>query len=602
MSDEPFPESSPEFGKSTNDDEAVDNTAGSGSEPVGSENAGAADDSMPDFWEEDDEPEIIFYTSIDDPLEEPFILHEDDLPVQEPLKILLPAWSESTRQERAPRASVPSASEGAKNQFPWRGCLIGAVAVLIVFSLLASSLFSIYWFWNQRNERISEVTALIEGHAGRQAPNGENGSLSGVERQEVLDPSAAQAPTRLPADPVNRIVFVNDNRQIETISPDGGDRRQLTSGSKSYLFPAWSQDGHMIASIGTTINGSGIYVLPDESATEAIEEVHFSGVNSAFYLYWSPNSQQISFLADSRLNGLTLNILDLDGEGVSNTIASGNPLYWNWASDSRNMLIHAGSETADARLGMINNEGWPVTAQIPAPGPFQAPGISQSGRYWAYSQFQAGGTTWVVIDDRQTGEEAGRRHAGSAAFTWSPARDELAFISGDARDSESPWGPLRLMDPQTGDIRLLSAETVVAFFWSPDGRKIVAISVPDSGILGEEFQVRNEKGRRLARLNYGSLSQPAAQLPPHSFRVSVIDVESGEGRRILETGFSTIFMTQFLPYFDQYAFSHQIWSPDSASFVLPLVDGNSSEVTLIDAESGQTTKLADGSIGFWSRQ
>jgi TolB protein len=243
-----------------------------------------------------------------------------------------------------------------------------------------------------------------------------------------------------------------------------------------------------------------------------------------------------------------------------------------------------------------------VTAQIPAPGPFQAPGISQSGRYWAYSQFQAGGTTWIVIDDRQRGEEASRRHAGSAAFTWSPARDELAFISGDARDSESPWGPLRLMDPQTGDIRLLSAETVVAFFWSPDGRKIVAISVPDSGPLGEEFQVRNEKERRLARLDSSSLNQPTAQIPPHSFRVTVIDVESGEGRRILETGFSAIFMTQFLPYFDQYAFSHQIWSPDSASFVLPLANGNPSEVTLIDAESGQTTNLAGGSIAFWSRQ
>ena len=71
---------------------------------------------------------------------------------------------------------------------------------------------------------------------------------------------------------------------------------------------------------------------------------------------------------------------------------------------------------------------------------------------------------------------------------------------------------------------------------------------------------------------------------------------------LLNTGLSSAFMSQFIPYFDQYAFSHQLWSPDSNTFVLPLRSGRQSEVTLVDARNGRTTPLAEGSIGFWSRQ
>jgi len=126
--------------------------------------------------------------------------------------------------------------------------------------------------------------------------------------------------------------------------------------------------------------------------------------------------------------------------------------------------------------------------------------------------------------------------------------------------------------------------------------------VPDGGPLGEEFEVRIEKDRRLARHLSGAAEAPAAQIASNSFHIIVIDVESGQALWRLESGLSTIYLTQFLPYFDQYAFSHQIWSPDSAALVLPLVQEDAVEITRIDADDGQTTKLADGSIAFWSRQ
>jgi TolB protein len=582
MSDDFFPESPPEFGKSDNKNEIP----------------GSAEDDL----------DIVFYATIDTPQGEKFIPLEDaasvpdDTASAEEIRILLPAWSESTARQFA-RPSAPQTEFGRPKKQPlWRGCIFGAIAATIILALLGSSLFSLVWFWGLRSERVSEIAAMFNEQPGQQEVETENDSRrafdSGAERNQAAAPALAA----VPAEPVNRIVFINENRQIETINPDGSDQRQLTSDAKSYLFPAWSWDGRTIASIGSTINGAGIYVMPDEAEIEAIEEVHFSSMDSPFYLYWAPDDRQISFLANDRPNGISLNVVERDGSSAARTIATGSPMYWEWAADSRRMLVHSGSETGDSRLVLMDDFGRPVAPQVPSPGPFQTPGISPSGRFWAYSQFRSGGTTWLVVDDRQAGTDVSRRHAGLVAFNWSPVADEVAYISSDGKNTFSPWGPLRLMNAETGDVRLLSAETVLAFFWSPDGRKIATISIPDEGLFGEQFEVRNAKDRRLARFAPANAREQAAQLPPHAFRLNVIDVQSGEGLHLMETNLSPIFMTQFLPYFDQYALSHQIWSPDSTSLVLPFVEGRFSELSLVNTRNGRTTRLTGGSIGFWSRQ
>lgn len=609
MSDELNPQPPTESGKSADEHQSSETGISSGSDSgISSVDASANPALTPDPSGEkldEDDIEITFYATIDTAQGEQIITPhgEDDPWPPENIQFLLPAWSDTTVSSRTLATPPPvQRSETKQERSLWRACIVSAVAAAIVFSLLGSSLFSIFWFWNVRNNRVSEVTALLDDHSGQQGTDSADRSQPAYDEASDRDQPLASALAAAPGKPVNRIVYVNNNRQIETISPDGGDQRQLTSDAKSYLFPAWSQDGRFIAAIGTTISGAGIYVMPDEEDSAAKEEVHFSASESPFYLYWSPDGRQISFLADDRSTGLGLNVIDLAGESASRTIAVGSPMYWNWTADSRQILVHSGSGSGDSQLVMIDDFGRPQAPQIPTPGPFQAPGISPSGRYWAYSQFQSGGNTWLVIDDRMNGEENSKRHAGSVAFNWSPAGDELAFISGDAQHAFSSWGPLQLMDAQTGDTRLLSTDTVLAFFWSPDGRKIITISVPEENNLGPQFEVRNEKGRRLARYASGSSTLATAQMTPHLFSIKVIDIESGEGLQLLETSLSPIFLTQFLPYFDQYAFSHQIWSPDNNTLVLPISEGRQSEITLVDARNGRTTPLADGSIGFWSRQ
>ena len=386
MSDESYPQSPAESGNSSDENESLETGDFSGNDPeFGSDGDSASSVHTSDEQDDEGNFEISFYATIDSEEGERIIAAdgEDDAQTQESIKILLPAWSETTVSSRTlttpPRVQQ---SETKQERSPWRGLIVGVVAAIIVFSLLGSSLFSVFWFWNMRNDRVAEVSEMLDSQPDEQGADsaGRNQPAPDVESERAQPLPSTLAGARI--NPIDRIVYVNDSRQIETISADGNDQRQLTSDAKSYLFPAWSQDGRFIAAIGSAINGAGIYVMPDEEESAEKKEVHFSTNDSPFYLYWSPDGQQITYLANDRNSGLELNIVNLVGESPNRTIATGSPLYWNWAADSRQILVHSGGGSDESQLMMIDDFGRPRAPQIPTPGPFQAPGISPSGRPW----------------------------------------------------------------------------------------------------------------------------------------------------------------------------------------------------------------------------
>jgi TolB protein len=512
----------------------------------------------------------------------------------------LPAWTATSvaAASAAAAATVPRlrvvSADPAPRRSRLRSCLWVGLALLVIVSLLASSAFSLFWFLDTRAERVAEVEAqvtraAIEVEAAVAATAVAEAPLSSREQPALL-------PARASGEPVNRIVFTNSRADIETIAPDGSEQRQITSDNKAYQLPAWSPDGRYVASVGANMEGSGIYLIPDMDEPGAPTELFAANSRSPFYLYWSPDGEQISFLASSRVTGMELNVMPASG-GDSRVLAIGSPMYWNWAANSRQMLIHSGDTGVNGQIALISDEGQIQPPRITSPGYFQAPGISASGRYWAYSQVRGGDTNWLITDDRESDVQVGHRHAGAVALSWSPTRDEVAFISGDPDSQFSTWGPLRVLDAATDETRLLSNDTVLAFFWSPDGEKIATISLPANPLPGEQFEVRNGGRRQLVGYE---VRQPA-QHAGHTFLVAVIDVATGEEQSAFEAQLSPTFMAQFLPYFDQYALSHNIWAPDSSAFVLPLITERVSEVTVVDAEDGGLTPLSEGQMAFWTR-
>jgi TolB protein len=422
---------------------------------------------------------------------------------------------------------------------------------------------------------------------------------------------------------VNRIAFINLNGELETISPAGEERRTLTNGERLFQFPAWSPDGTRIAAVGGTREQAGLFVFPDEE-TEYRRQgdphaVYESDEDAPIYCYWSPDNEHLSFVtARAREQSMELHVIstrdDAASSLVSQPVATGQPCFWDWSLDGKRILLHTGmSNDNGSSLSFIdpfNPAG--NHAPLAQPGLFQAPGIARSGRYFAFAHVNRKGEPQLVIDNRQFSQRTFVDHQGIAAMNWSPTHDQLAFIS-PTEPVRTYYGPLRVLDAVTQKVRTLAEDIVLAFFWSPDGKRIAYFTIAniaeqifdavlpnpeataiDGGFLAYESEDEDEEfeEERVLRLN-----------------LWCVDVESGEQHLITTFEPVDLFVNQFLPFFDQYGLSHRIWSPDSTAIILPMVkrdeEGEDHPVVCVVPmlpHGGRPRVIAEGMMASWSQQ
>jgi TolB protein len=443
---------------------------------------------------------------------------------------------------------------------------------------------------------------------------------------------------------VNRIAFINTEGELETISPDGSERRVLSRGSRFFQFPAWSPDGKRIAAIGGSrerasgLDTAGVFLFDDEDVDPGIglhepEAVYESDHNAPIYLYWSPDSRHLSFITNRvEEQSLAFHVASTgeaahletgltDSDNFSPPLVIGRPCFWDWTSDSKRILLHVGfANEDDARLMFIDpfNPG-SSRANIAQPGLFQAPGIARSGLYWAFAQINRSGELQLVVDGRATNNRMLVSHQGVAAMSWSPTRDQLAYIS-PTEPVRACYGPLRVLDAATGKIQILTDEIVLAFFWSPDGRAIAYFTV---AIIADQIRSSIIPNPRAASRDGGFFSKDTPDESdeteidePRALRLNVWVVNldgagapRGEHRLLHTFEPIDIFVNQFLPFFDQYALSHRIWSPDSNALMLPMVDRAESgdvraRIFVVPASrrAGRPYPIAEGVMAFWSHQ
>ena len=80
-----------------------------------------------------------------------------------------------------------------------------------------------------------------------------------------------------------------------------------------------------------------------------------------------------------------------------------------------------------------------------------------------------------------------------------------------------------------------------------------------------------------------------------------VDVAAGTATPAQVVSLSPLYVNQILPYFDQYALSHRVWSPDGSSILLPVIDaGGNESLEVLPADGSAPRVLAPGSAGFWS--
>jgi TolB protein len=390
-----------------------------------------------------------------------------------------------------------------------------------------------------------------------------------------------------------RIVVVAGDGGVRTIDATGAAERRFDVTAALAQYPAWSPDGHRLAIISLDDDGAGVVVVDDAAPPTATAEpapaaIYRSVDMPPFYLFWSPDGRQVTFLT-SELDGLALRSAPADGSDDGGVVRRGAPMYWDWTADDR-MLVHAGGDGPAGFIGELRMDGSFAAPSDIMPGPFQAPAVSDDGRR-AYVVTDVGGQAIVTEDTDGGSRRVGV--TGATALDWSPSEAAgLAFVTppGTPEVPIGPIGPLDILDTGSSTPRRLLDETVLAFFWSPDGASIAALALDTDA--PQPVASRLPPGR------------PATGDPSGVrtvVRLVVLDAADGTITLELPVQLSTPFINQVLPFYDQYARSHSLWSPDSKAVVLPLVDDDDvAHIAVVPTDGRPPSIVADGEIAFWA--
>ena len=407
------------------------------------------------------------------------------------------------------------------------------------------------------------------------------------------------------------LAVVDPAGAIVTMDAAGGSPVRHEVQGVTFAFPAWSPDGTRFAAIGRGVGDAGIYVFSVSTASGGAPVttptvIYRSADHQPFYLYWTPDGSALTFLT-TEPGSIALRQAPADASGPDTTIRLGTPMYWTWVNGGQ-LIVHSGS-TADGFLGEIGLDGEDIRSVVDTPGMFRAPAVAGDGRYLAYVSARPDASGEVVVEARDTATRHAVAVFGPAALGFDPTGDGLAFIgraAPDTRDTSLPVGPLRLLDAASGSVRTLLDGAVVAFFWAPDGRTIAALRV----ISPSDDRIATGDARTGGGVMAGVIEAvarggpvPAVEVvdaPGLALRLVFIDVASGAVRSQRTVHLTDTFVSQLLPFFDQYALSHRLWSPDSTSLVLPTIaEGGAGEILVVKADGSDPMRVANGAVAFW---
>jgi TolB protein len=397
----------------------------------------------------------------------------------------------------------------------------------------------------------------------------------------------------------NLIAYIDGAGDIYVIQPDGNGRRKLASGEMLqtitfspqwvrngrdfYSWPVWSPDGNRLACFrmvaGEEESTDGLYIF-DAVSAQVLHAYQAPGLRP-IYAYWAPNNQQLAVLLGGQ-GAFSLGLWPTAGSQRPKTVAQGAPFYFHWRADARALLVHTGGDSQAAEghsISLLDVESGKRQLVSRAPAAFGPPSWSHNGKWLAYGdqgKEKEKASLMIAAADGSAPKSFGAVPE-KIALEWSPTQPTLAVATssfvGDPLLEE-----LRLIDVPSGKTRTLVKDNFAAYFWSPNGERIL--------------YAKRKLGTNL-------------------WAWVVIEVRDGKTYEVVDFVPSRPLLLVF-QYFDQYALSHRLWSPDSKQFVFTgaaganvrLFEGlrNPTVYAVGAAERATPKALSDGHIAFWSPQ
>jgi TolB protein len=234
----------------------------------------------------------------------------------------------------------------------------------------------------------------------------------------------ADAPDRRPGPQATQYA------QIYTITSDGRNKKQLTTGKPGNFFPAWSSSGEQLAFVSIRNHKHEIWIIDSTGKNERL-------ITSGLLPAWSPDGKQLAITRPHANGRRHIWIIGVDGSGEQ---------------------------------------------QLTTEGSNHCPAFSPKGdkiAYWS-GNARGFGQVWVMRSDgaqkRQLTHRRKNEYTPDGSSANAPAwlfSEQIAYWSG----IEHRYGQIWTMNPDGSNRKQLTTEPAPASSdnptWSPDGKRIL---------------------------------------------------------------------------------------------------------------------------------
>ena len=357
------------------------------------------------------------------------------------------------------------------------------------------------------------------------------------------------------------LAIVDDDGDLAVLTPEGEVVHELTdlNGQAVVFQPVWSGPDHVVYVEQRALSGE--LVVADIDGEEA-RRLEF--VTAPFYVYPRPEgggSADIVTLRNHVEGGLAAEVIHADATVTG--LDGDFPFFFTWTGDGR-VVAHA----EDAYLDEVYPDRRPVAEAV---GPFGAPGSRGDDLIFVRSDLSRSFVS--VLADGELHDLGSVR--GPTHFVVGGDRVAVRSLGGqgdggavEARAQTIPALPadaLVVIGLDDGEIEIVAPGGVIAFFWDPSARRLLYLGVEDESRGELSWHVWED----------GTITDYRSFVPDRSW------------------------FANFLPFFDQYAQSMTLWSPDGSAFAYPGIVDDESGVWVQHLDGESPLRLSAGSWVAW---
>lgn len=360
----------------------------------------------------------------------------------------------------------------------------------------------------------------------------------------------------VPSDP-GRLAVVDASGDIVVMEPDGSNLQAVTDRGDNpvlYMQPVWSPDGERLAWGQRTGTGFGIGI--GRAGTD--ETKTLTTPNLPFYTYWSPDGRHLAALHNGD-SGVQFQIVDVEDE-TAELLDEDSPFYFSWSPAGDRVVTHAGV----SRTQVITPDGEREDLE-PTSGTYLSPQWTPKGVFHVVGNL-------LMLEDDQGQRTPLADVSGLTMFVSNAQGTHVALQTTGGSNLTASTEDFPVITPdsvfvvevETGDIEMVDDALALGFFWSPDGRSLLVLTLTGGEVVPAVW-------------TSGGAEQVFSPYVPN--------------RSMLRDAF---------PFFPQYAQSVSFWAPDSSAFAFAGIVEDESGVFVQALTEDAPRRVADGTWVAWS--